>query len=221
MKQLIKRLILKKKGITIDRKTIINLNVKTDHSFKNARIVDSQVNITEMGNGCFIEHATFYGDIRLGKHVSVSGPGTILHAVKGKIVIGAFTSIAENVSIQEFNHNMHLPTTSAMQLKFFSKNFYNDAISKGDIVIGEDVWIGSNAVILSGVKIGRGAVIAAGAVVNKDVPAYAVVGGNPAKIIKMRFNMRQINKLEKIQWWKWEDEEILSNKSFFENEVEG
>ena len=73
---------------------------------------------------------------------------------------------------------------------FKEKNFgaVNEALSKGDIIIGDDVWFGTNALICSGVKIGQGAVIAAGAVVTKDVEPYAIVGGNPAKLIKYRFS---------------------------------
>lgn len=63
-----------------------------------------------------------------------------------------------------------------------------EAVSKGDIIVGDDVWVGYGATILSGVHIGQGAVIAAGAVVNKDVPPYAIVGGIPAKVIKYRFS---------------------------------
>ena len=219
MKNLLKRILLRKKGIFIDNKTKINFDVKTKSAFKQANIVESCVQISEIGDGCFIEHASIYGDVRLGRHVSISGPGTIIHAVNGYISIGAFSSIAENVSIQEFNHNMNLPTTSSMQLNYFSKKFEDDTISKGNIVIGEDVWIGSNAVVLSGINIGRGAVIAAGAIVTKDVPSYAIVGGNPAKLIKMRFTPVQVALLEKSQWWTWDDAKIQKNKIFFEKEV--
>ena len=159
-----------------------------------------------------------YGNIELGEFVSISGPGTILHSEVGKITIGSFSSIAENVSIQEFNHNLGRPTTCAVNHMIF-KSQKRDFVSKGDIEIGEDVWIGSNAVVLSGVKIGRGAVIAAGGIVTKDVPKYAVVGGNPAKLIKMRFDEQQIQLLEESKWWTWKIERILKNKDFFESKV--
>ena len=85
---------------------------------------------------------------------------------------------------------------------------FRSPATKGDVVIGNDVWIGYRAIILSGVTIGDGAVIAAGAVVTKDVPAYGIVGGNPAKLIKKRFDDETIPRLLKIAWWNWDDAKI-------------
>ncbi|HAI83844.1 MAG TPA: chloramphenicol acetyltransferase, partial [Chitinophagaceae bacterium] len=82
---------------------------------------------------------------------------------------------------------------------------------KGDIVIGNDVWIGYNATIMAGVTIGDGAIIATNATVVKDVPPYAVVGGNPAQIIKHRFDDATIAALLKIQWWHWDTAKITRN----------
>ena len=93
----------------------------------------------------------------------------------------------------------------------------NIAVSKGEIVIEDDVWIGSNSVILSGVKIGRGAVIGAGSIVTKNVPKYAIVAGNPAKVIKMRFNDEEISKLEKLKWWEWSYDRIKENADFLKD----
>ena len=83
--------------------------------------------------------------------------------------------------------------------------------TKGDVVIGNDVWIAEGAVILSGVNIGDGAVIGSQAVVSKDVPPYAVVSGNPARLIKKRFDDETIDKLLSIQWWNWPVEKIRKN----------
>ena len=79
---------------------------------------------------------------------------------------------------------------------------------KGDIRVGNDVWIGYEAIIMSGVTIGDGAIIGTRAVVTKDVPPYTVVGGVPAKAIKKRFTDEVIEKLIDIQWWNWEDEKV-------------
>jgi lipopolysaccharide transport system ATP-binding protein len=79
---------------------------------------------------------------------------------------------------------------------------------KGDITIGSDVWIGAKATIMSGVKIGHGAIVAAGALVTKDVEPYSVVGGNPAKHLKYRFDEKQIDGLLSIGWWDWEESKI-------------
>ena len=86
-----------------------------------------------------------------------------------------------------------------------SKNAYEKV---GDTVIGDDVWIGSEAMIMAGVTIGSGAVVAARAVVTKDVPPYAVVGGNPAQVIKYRFDEETIAKLLMLKWWDWAEEAV-------------
>ena len=80
--------------------------------------------------------------------------------------------------------------------------------SKGNIVIGNDVWIGMDSKILSGVHIGDGSIISAGAVVTKDVEPYSIVGGVPAKTIRKRFDDKTIRRLEEIQWWNWSNEQI-------------
>jgi acetyltransferase-like isoleucine patch superfamily enzyme len=80
--------------------------------------------------------------------------------------------------------------------------------TKGDVVIGNDVWIGRDAFILSGVHIGDGAIVGARAVVTKDVPPYAIVAGNPARIVRYRFDESSIEKLLKFKWWDWPEEEI-------------
>ena len=83
--------------------------------------------------------------------------------------------------------------------------------NKGDTVIGNDVWIGFNATIMPGVHIGNGAIIGTNALVTKDVPDYAIVGGNPAKLIRMRFDQETREKLLEIKWWDWSIDKILAN----------
>ena len=85
--------------------------------------------------------------------------------------------------------------------------------NKGDIVIGNDVWIGYEAVIMSGVTIGDGAIIGARAVVTKNVPPYTIVGGIPAKTIRKRFDENTISKLQEMKWWNWTEEKIKKNIS--------
>lgn len=79
---------------------------------------------------------------------------------------------------------------------------------KGDIIIGNDVWIGAKSTIMSGVNIGNGAVIGSNSTITKDVPPYAIVVGNPGKIVKYRFNEKQIESLLKISWWDWTEDRI-------------
>jgi virginiamycin A acetyltransferase len=89
--------------------------------------------------------------------------------------------------------------------------------NKGDIVIGNDVWIGYDAIIMAGVHIGDGAIIGTRAVVTKDVPPYTIVGGVPAKEIRRRFEAETISKLLKLQWWDWPVEKIRESIPYITN----
>jgi acetyltransferase-like isoleucine patch superfamily enzyme len=129
--------------------------------------------------------------------------------------IGKFCSIADGVRFVFGEHRTDSVSTFPLHAICFDGAPHADALSKGDIIVGHDVWIGVNALILSGVKIGNGAIVAAGAVVTKDVEPYAVVGGIPAKLIKMRFDSDKIAALEKIQWWNWPIEKIKENLHLF------
>jgi acetyltransferase-like isoleucine patch superfamily enzyme len=109
-----------------------------------------------------------------------------------KLKIGSYCSISPGVRfLLGGEHQIDSISTFPFKVKCFG--YVQEAGSKGDIVVGDDVWIGTNAIICSGVTIGQGAIVAAGAVVTKNAPPYAVVGGNPAKVIKYRFS-EQIRK---------------------------
>ena len=113
---------------------------------------------------------------------------------KSQLFIGNYVSIAQNVSfLLDADHNITTVSSYPFRTKILKKG--DEAISKGDIVVDDDVWIGYGATILSGVHIGQGAVVAAGAVVTKDVEPYVIVGGVPAKTIKYRFDQTVINYL--------------------------
>jgi virginiamycin A acetyltransferase len=118
------------------------------------------------------------------------------------VKIGKKCSIAANCTFSLSNHLTDTFSTSASKHSLFTHKQGNlSSYSKGDIIIKNDVWIGANVTILDGITIGNGAVIAAGAVVVKDVPAYAIVGGNPAKLIKYRFSQDIIDQLESLCFW--------------------
>lgn len=123
-----------------------------------------------------------------------------------RIQIGRYCSFAGEVAILGGGeHRVDWVTTYPLRVLFDDPLANKDGhpASKGPTIIGNDVWVGYRVTILSGVKIGDGAVIAAGAVVTKDVPPYAIVGGNPAKLIKYRFSPEIIEALLQIQWWNW------------------
>lgn len=114
-----------------------------------------------------------------------------------RLEIGSYCSIASGVKFI-LGGEHHLSTLSTYPFKAQLFGIGQEANSKGSIVIKDDVWIGLNSIICSGVTIGQGAVIAAGSIVTKSVPPYAIVGGNPAKIIKYRFEQNMIDKLLQI-----------------------
>lgn len=130
-----------------------------------------------------------------------------------KLRVGNFCSIAGNVNIYlGGNHRTDWVTTYPFghinQSVFNTFNGVGHPATKGDVTIGNDVWIGCNATIMSGVTIGDGAVIANNSHVVKDVEPYTLVGGNPAKYVKHRFTPEQIEQLLKIRWWYWDDAKI-------------
>lgn len=123
------------------------------------------------------------------------------------LAIGDFCSIAdETYFILDGGHNLN--TISTYPFKQDVLGIQGESLSKGDITVDDDVWIGYRSTILSGVHIGQGAVVAAGAVVTKDVPPYAIVGGVPAKVIKYRFEPEIIEELLKVDYSKLTKEEI-------------
>jgi virginiamycin A acetyltransferase len=156
--------------------------------------------------------------VTIGRFTSISGPNTDIVANIHPVNVGAFTSIARNVTIQESNHRLDRVTTFNINANVIDGDVSKDTTSKGSIEIGNDVWIGAQCVILSGTKIGNGSVIAANSTVTSDIPPYAIAGGSPAKVISYRFSSDIIEALEKLKWWEWPVEKIKANKQFFEGQ---
>ena len=132
-----------------------------------------------------------------------------------QLIIGKFCSIACGAKFLFTSANHTLTSLSTYPFPLFweeyglePKNVTQAWDNKGDIVIGNDVWIGYEAVIMSGVHIGNGAIIGTRAVVTKDVAPYTIVGGIPAKPIKKRFDDNTIERLQTIAWWNWEKEKV-------------
>ncbi len=134
-----------------------------------------------------------------------------------KLIIGKFCAIAKDVTFIMNGANHKSTGFSTYPFFIFGNGWEKSAPQPGDLPfkgnteIGNDVWIGYNATIMPGVKIGSGAIIASKSVVTNDVPAYAVVGGNPAKIIKQRFDDKTIDALLSIAWWDWSNDKITAH----------
>lgn len=160
--------------------------------------VDNDVHVADKSRG-------FWHNFQIGNGCSI---GSDLRCVFGR------------------NHNIRKVSSGALETHFSysdipANKFESRFHQKGSIVIQNDVWIGDNVTIMAGVTVRNGAVVAQNAHVVKDVPAYAVVGGNPAKVIGWRFPQEIIEKLQTIQWWYWEHWKILENYNCFTEDVEG
>jgi Acetyltransferase (isoleucine patch superfamily) len=132
-----------------------------------------------------------------------------------KLIIGKFCSIACGAKFIFTSANHTLKSLSTYPFPVFAgewgldwKNVTDAWDSKGDIVIGNDVWIGYEAVIMPGVHIGDSAIVGTRAVVTKDVPPYTIVGGVPAREIRKRFGPQTVEALQRLQWWNWPYEKI-------------
>lgn len=184
--------------------------------------------------GCTIMSTDLH-DVHIGENVAILNGVHLEHVSMGNfsyvsnysrlvnVNVGSFCSIGPHVQIGLAPHpsRIFVSTYPAFYSDYnegcprsFRKNkVFNDAVPETGI--GNDVWIGSDVIIPGGIKIGTGAIVATGSVVVKDVPPYAVVGGNPAKIIRYRFSEEQIKALLESEWWNWPIEKIRQHVDDF------
>lgn len=151
--------------------------------------------------------------VTLGRH---SYMGNIKERYEPQVSVGNFTSIASDVTFMGTCQHPQVVST----YPFYDKGWdpsYPKSYSKGQITIGNDVWIGEGAVIMDGVTIGDGAIIGAYSVIRRDVLPYAVVKGNPQQVGHYRFTELQIKRLLRIAWWDWSDQKIIESLSQFDN----
>ena len=181
-------------GVIVDNQSILEPNVRL---LQNAMVLNSKVaSYSYIGRDSIIQNAT----------------------------IGRFCSIAPEVRIGLGTHPTDFISTSPLlykqkntfNLKVVDKDLFSDEYRK--VEVSHDVWIGTRAIIMDGVTVGQGAIIAAGSIVTKDVPAYAIVGGVPAKILKYRFDSEKIQELLKIDFLVYTPFELAElNKSFYDS----
>ncbi|WP_271898638.1 Vat family streptogramin A O-acetyltransferase [Candidatus Phyllobacterium onerii] len=176
---------------------------------------------------CFIKNTITSPNIIVGDYTYYDDPEdsegferNVLYRfpfIGDKLIIGKFCALAKGARFIMNGANHKLSGISTYPFQIFGNGWEKvmpqpgDLPFKGDTIIGSDVWIGYEALIMPGVSIGNGAIISSRSVVTADVPPYTIVGGNPAKTIKSRFEPDVVNKLEALAWWDWPIEKISRN----------
>lgn len=174
-----------------------------------------------------INHCNIHKTAKIGSFSSITNSSMGKYSYIGDNTvasytnIGNFTSISSNCAIGGGAHPMDWVSTSPVftsHRSILRFNFYkHDFNPYKTVEIGNDVWIGAHCLIKSGVKIADGAIIGMGSVVTKDVGPYEIWAGNPARIIRKRFDDETISKLSKSEWWNWDDDKIRENADKFNN----
>jgi len=159
---------------------------------------------SKVGDFTYVGSRSSVGNCDVGKFCSI-GPGAIV----GGLGLHPSNWIS--------THPVFYSTHGQIGITFADRNYFDETARSR---VGNDVWIGARAIVMNGVTVGDGAIIAAGAVVTKDVPPYAVVGGVPARIIKMRFSNEMIERLLKMKWWDYSLEYLKSNAHVFRSDSE-
>ncbi len=184
---------------------------KNNYIFEGARLFGS---VNTGKNVTVADDAMLYGEMQIGDRTYI-GCGTKICNFTGpetSIEIGKYCSLGPNVILYANTHHDTLPSTAFLVQ---ADSNFTWAKKNGITRIGNDVWIGAHAFLSPGITVGDGAIIAAGAVVVHDVSPYEIIGGAPAKKIRMRFAEDVISELLKIKWWDWNDAKLKANAEFF------
>lgn len=173
---------------------------------------------------CFLKNIITKPQIIVGDYSYYDDPDDVYNFEKNvlylfdfstdKLIIGKFCQIATGVRFIMNGANHPMNGFSTYPFKVFGHSWDEapmNVVSKGDTIIGNDVWIGNSVTMMQGVNIGHGAIIGTNALVTKDVAPYTIVGGNPAQVIRKRFDDETIALLLKLAWWDWPVDKIVRN----------
>lgn len=199
----------------------------------NQKIYDGVKTVNcELGSNIVLGQDSYLFNCKLGNYVQINRRNIIENVILGdfsytgantvlkQAIIGKFCSISWNVSATGNLHDYErISSHPFSQLKSFGVVKSDSFIENDKINIGNDVWIAANAVILPGVMIGDGAVIGGGSVVTQNVPPYAIAVGNPARIIKFRFEDEIVNMLLESKWWDFSKDILINNHSLFQKKM--
>lgn len=186
-------------------------------SFLKSRFIQFSTKVKYIKNDNNIARLKRAGLLTVGEHTYGKFLVDSYEGSETKLTIGKYCSISKDVKfIVGGIHPVDWVALYPFRIKWHMEGALVDGMpaSKGPIVVGNDVWIGTDAKILSGLTIGDGAIIMAGSIVTRDVQAYTIVGGIPAKEIKKRFSDEVIDGLQKIKWWDWDEEKIKTNINY-------
>lgn len=141
----------------------------------------------------------------------IFGPG--IFKGSARIAIGRYCAVGHGVRMISSDHRTD---RANLQVRLQKRLGFGDLdVARGPIEVGNNVWIGDAAILLSGVRVGDGAVIAAGSVVRHDVPAFAIVAGSPARVVRMRFGEEDVARIAGLAWWDWSEEEMRDHEELF------
>jgi len=185
----------------------------------------SKFPLTGYNRLCFLNQVVSHPQIEIGDytyyddfedvHNFESNVKYLFDFIEDQLVIGRYCMIASGVSFIMNGANHLTDAVTTYPFAIFGKGWENAMEGKsypnrGATTIGHDVWIGHKATLMAGITVGSGAIIAAHALVTKDVPPYAIVGGNPAEVIKMRFPEADVQRLLDLEWWHWSPEKVTA-----------
>ena len=201
----------KKMTFILFRRKMAKYGILIDENCRGYQYIDFQDSL-QGGVGVSISQGSIFT-----KYVYV-GRGTTFgenNLINGPIRIGRYCQLGMNVATFTFNHPISYLTTYINQRLFEGELYKNKSTPEKGIVIGDGVWIGHGVIILPEVTIGNGAIIGAGSVVTKDIPAYAIAVGNPAKVIRYRFSESVQKEIEELHWTDMTSEELKKIKTLF------